>query len=50
MKLSIASLQDAVDFDTVTDEKKAQLAEWKKYRVWVKGVDTTNPDELEMPI
>ncbi|EAO9298393.1 tail fiber assembly protein, partial [Salmonella enterica] len=29
----IAPLQDAVDLDIATDDEKAQLDEWKKYRV-----------------
>ncbi|EAY2467263.1 tail fiber assembly protein [Salmonella enterica] len=40
----IAPLQDAVDLDIATDDEKAQLDEWKKYRVLVNRVDTSNPD------
>ncbi|ECL5771898.1 tail fiber assembly protein, partial [Salmonella enterica] len=40
----IAPLQDAVDLDIATDDEKAQLDEWKKYRVLVNRVDTLNPD------
>ncbi|EAA5553381.1 tail fiber assembly protein [Salmonella enterica] len=40
----IAPLQDAVDLGLATDDEKAQLDEWKKYRVLVNRVDTLNPD------
>ncbi|EAA5306026.1 tail fiber assembly protein [Salmonella enterica] len=40
----IAPLQDAVDLGIATDDEKAQLDEWKKYRVLVNRVYTTNPD------
>ncbi|EJS8597962.1 tail fiber assembly protein [Salmonella enterica] len=45
----IAPLQDAVDLDIATDDEKAQLDEWKKYRVLVNRVDTSNPDWPEKP-
>ncbi|ELA3844196.1 tail fiber assembly protein [Salmonella enterica] len=45
----IAPLQDAVDLDIATDDEKAQLDEWKKYRVLVNRVDTANPDWPEKP-
>ncbi|EDS6651244.1 tail fiber assembly protein, partial [Salmonella enterica subsp. arizonae] len=32
-----------------TDDEKAQLDEWKKYRVLVNLVDTSNPDWPEQP-
>ncbi|ECC6546230.1 tail fiber assembly protein [Salmonella enterica] len=44
----IAPLQDAVDLDIATDDEKAQLDEWKKYRVLLMRVDTSNPDWPEM--
>ncbi|EJT4846683.1 tail fiber assembly protein, partial [Salmonella enterica] len=31
-----------------TDDEKAQIDEWKKYRVLVNRVDTTNPDWPKM--
>ncbi len=34
----IAPLQDAVDLGLATDDEKAQLDEWKKYRVLVNRV------------
>ncbi|ECG9329352.1 tail fiber assembly protein [Salmonella enterica] len=46
----IAPLQDAVDLGVATDEEKSQLGEWKKYRVLVNRVDTTNPDWPEVPV
>ncbi|EBO9258649.1 tail fiber assembly protein [Salmonella enterica] len=45
----VAPLQDAVDLDIATDDEKAQLDEWKKYRVLVNRVDTSNPDWPEQP-
>jgi hypothetical protein len=35
--------QDAVDTDMATEQEVAELAEWKKYRVLLMRVDTTNP-------
>ncbi|EBA2360193.1 tail fiber assembly protein [Salmonella enterica] len=46
----IAPLQDAVDLGIATDDEKAQLGEWKKYRVLVNRVDTSNPDLPEQPV
>ncbi|EDJ3944503.1 tail fiber assembly protein [Salmonella enterica subsp. enterica] len=46
----IAPLQDAVDLGLATNEEKNQLAEWKKYRVLVNRVDTSNPDWPEQPV
>ncbi|EBE6211530.1 tail fiber assembly protein [Salmonella enterica] len=46
----IAPLQDAVDLGIATDDEKAQLDEWKKYRVLVNRVDTTNPVWPEQPV
>ncbi|EAA1978145.1 tail fiber assembly protein [Salmonella enterica subsp. enterica serovar Java] len=45
----IAPLQDAVDLEIATDDEKVQLDEWKKYRVLVNRVDTTNPDWPDVP-
>ncbi|EDA1492511.1 tail fiber assembly protein [Salmonella enterica subsp. enterica] len=45
----IAPLQDAVDLGLATDDEKAQLDEWKKYRVLVNRVDTSNPDWPDVP-
>ncbi|EJA5115465.1 tail fiber assembly protein, partial [Salmonella enterica] len=46
----IAPLQDAVDLGIATDDEKARLDEWKKYRVRVNRVDTSNPDWPEQPV
>lgn len=40
----IAQLQDAVDLIIAIDDEKAQLDEWKKYRVSVNRMDASNPD------
>lgn len=45
----IAWRQDAVDADIATDEEVADLAKWKKYRVLLMRVDTSNPQWPEMP-
>ncbi|EAX8239875.1 tail fiber assembly protein [Salmonella enterica] len=45
----IAPLQDAVDLNIATDDEKAQLDEWKKYRVQVNRVDTSSPDWPDIP-
>ncbi|ECV9912023.1 tail fiber assembly protein [Salmonella enterica subsp. enterica] len=42
--------QDAIDLGIATDEEKSQLAEWKKYRVLVNRVDTSNPDWPDVPV
>lgn len=39
----IAWRQDAVDADIATDEEKAALAAWRKYRVLLMRVDTAAP-------
>lgn len=41
--------QDAVDAGIATDEEVSDLAVWKKYRVLLMRVDTTNPIWPEMP-
>ncbi|WP_218661563.1 tail fiber assembly protein, partial [Salmonella enterica] len=33
-----------------TDDEKAQLDEWKKYRVLVNRVDTSKPDWPDVPV
>ncbi|ECI7826711.1 tail fiber assembly protein [Salmonella enterica subsp. enterica] len=45
----IAPLQDAVDLDEATDDEKARLLAWKKYRVQVNRMDTSNPVWPEQP-
>ncbi|MEY1239806.1 tail fiber assembly protein [Providencia manganoxydans] len=46
---AIAPLQDAVDLDIATDEEKAQLTAWKKYRVLLNRVDTSTAPDIEWP-
>ncbi|EAA3207621.1 phage tail protein [Salmonella enterica subsp. enterica serovar Hadar] len=41
--------QDAVDLGIATEDEKAQLDEWKKYRVLVNRVDTSKPDWPDRP-
>ncbi|EDS2906212.1 tail fiber assembly protein, partial [Salmonella enterica subsp. houtenae] len=33
-----------------TDDEKAQLAEWKKYRVLVNRADTSKPEWPNVPV
>ena len=37
----IDTLQDAVDLDMATDEEKTKLTAWKKYRILLNRVDTS---------
>ncbi|MER1667251.1 tail fiber assembly protein [Enterobacter hormaechei] len=46
---AIAPLQDAIDLSMATDEEMASLSAWKKYRVLLNRVDTSEPDEIEWP-
>lgn len=46
----IAPLQDAVDLGEATDDEKARLLAWKKYRVQVNRVDTVNPVWPDVPV
>lgn len=41
--------QDAVDAEIATDDEVTELAAWKKYRVLLMRVDTSNPEWPEMP-
>lgn len=47
---AIAPLQDAVDLGMATDEEKAQLTAWKKYRVYLNRVDTSTAPDIEWPL
>ncbi|EBX9481592.1 hypothetical protein DUA64_25650 [Salmonella enterica subsp. enterica serovar Abony] len=38
-----------MDSGIATDDEKAKLAEWKKYRVLVNRVDTSSPIWPEIP-
>ncbi|ETS32111.1 tail fiber assembly protein [Photorhabdus khanii] len=40
----IAPLQDAVDLGMASDEEKTALTDWRKYRVMLNRVDTSEPD------
>lgn len=46
---AIAPLQDAVDIDEATDAEIALLQAWKKYRVLLNRVDTSNAPDVEWP-
>lgn len=46
---AIAPLQDAADLDMATDEEKAQLTVWKKYRVLLNRVDTSTAPGIDWP-
>lgn len=46
---AIAPLQDAVDLGMATDEEKAQLTAWKKYRVLLNRVDTSTAQDIAWP-
>ncbi len=39
----ISTLQDAADMGIATEKETAAFSEWKKYRVSLMRVDTTNP-------
>lgn len=41
--------QDAVDAGIATDEETSILTQWKKYRVLLMRVDTSNPEWPDMP-
>ncbi|WP_387464651.1 tail fiber assembly protein [Photorhabdus sp. RM323S] len=46
----IAPLVDAVELDMATNEEMFLLKEWKKYRVILSRVDTSNASEIDWPI
>ncbi|MCI4563190.1 tail fiber assembly protein [Escherichia coli] len=41
--------QDAVDIDEATEKEAADLLSWKKYRVLLMRVDTSNPEWPSVP-
>jgi Bacteriophage tail assembly protein len=45
----ILPLQDAVDVDMATDEEKAELIKWKKYRVLLNRIDVSLAPDIEWP-
>lgn len=47
--VKIAPLQDAVDLDMATDDEKARLNEWRKYRVLLTRVDTSLALDISWP-
>jgi hypothetical protein len=46
---AIAPLQDAVDIGDATDEERASLQGWKKYRVALNRLDLTAAPDIEWP-
>ncbi|EMJ3157334.1 TPA: tail fiber assembly protein [Yersinia enterocolitica] len=42
--------QDAVDDGSASDKEITSLASWRKYRVALMRVDTSNPLEIEWPV
>lgn len=42
--------QDAVDDRSASDKEITSLASWRKYRVALMRVDTSNPLEIEWPV
>lgn len=46
---AIAPLQDAVDFGIATRDEETFLLSWKKYRVLLNRIDTTDPDIIVWP-
>ncbi|EOD4088102.1 tail fiber assembly protein, partial [Yersinia enterocolitica] len=42
--------QDAVDDRSASDKEITALASWRKYRVALMRVDTSNPLEIEWPV
>lgn len=48
--VEISWRQDAVDADIATEQEASELAEWKKYRVLLMRVDTSNAPDIEWPV
>jgi hypothetical protein len=46
---ALAPLQDAADLNMATDEEKAALTAWKKYRVLLMRIDTSKAPDIEWP-
>ncbi len=46
---AIAPLQDAVDIDDATDEERATLQAWKKYRVALNRLDLSAAPDVDWP-
>nr|WP_072087845.1 tail fiber assembly protein [Yersinia pseudotuberculosis] len=49
-RLIIDPLQDAIDLEMATDDEKATLLKWKKYRVLLGRVDTECAPNIEWPV
>ncbi len=49
INMTIQPLQDAIDLDIATDKEIEQLITWKKYRVLLSRVDTSQPDRIQWP-
>ncbi|EOV7029597.1 tail fiber assembly protein [Yersinia enterocolitica] len=49
-RLIIDPLQDAVDLAMATEDEKATLLEWKKYRVLIGRVDTSIAPDIIWPL
>lgn len=47
---AIAPLQDAIDIGEATDDEIDQLQAWKKYRVSLNRIDTSNAPDIEWPV
>lgn len=47
--MAINPLQDAFELGIATEEEGEKLQEWKKYRVFVSRVDTSDPDVIVWP-
>lgn len=45
----IATLQDAIDLDMATEHEAESLTQWRKYRVLLNRVDTSEPVWPEVP-
>lgn len=47
--MKIEPLQDAVDLDMATDEEKSRYDAWRKYRVLLMRVDTSQAPDINWP-
>ena len=47
---TISMLQDAVDLEMATDDEKARLVNWKKYRVLLSRIDTSSAPDINWPV
>ena len=46
---AIVPLSDAVELDEATDEEVRKLKEWKKYRIALNRIDTSNAPNIDWP-